>query len=79
MLTTFDLTFLSFELGLVKPDTEIFQVVAHQPPVARERVLYLDDVALNADAARTFGFRSERVRGPVECRQVLAEVGLRDH
>jgi putative hydrolase of the HAD superfamily len=78
LLAMFDRTFLSFELGLVKPDLDIFRAVADQLPAPRERVLYLDDVALNADAARTFGFRSERVRGPDECREVLAELGLLD-
>jgi len=78
VLAMFDHTFLSFELGLVKPDRDIFEAVARQLPAARDRVLYLDDVALNADAARTFGFRSEQVRGPGECRRVLAEVGLLD-
>jgi glucose-1-phosphatase len=76
MLGMFDLTFLSFELGLVKPDADIFEAVADHLPVSRERVLYLDDVALNTDAARTFGFRSEQVHGPDECRMVLSEVGL---
>jgi glucose-1-phosphatase len=76
MLGTFDLTFLSFELGLVKPDTDIFQAVADALPVDRERVLYLDDVALNADAARTFGFPTEQVRGIDECRAALGKFGL---
>ena len=76
MLGMFDLTFLSFELGLVKPDADIFEAVADRLPVERDRVLYLDDVALNTEAARDFGFRSEQVRGPEECRQALAGVGL---
>jgi putative hydrolase of the HAD superfamily len=76
MLGMFDVTFLSFELGLVKPDAEIFQAVADQLQVDRQRVLYLDDVALNADAARNFGFRSEQVGGPDECRTVLRKFGL---
>jgi HAD superfamily hydrolase (TIGR01509 family) len=71
MLATFDFRFLSFELGLVKPDREVFQLVADRLPVSPDRVLYLDDVALNADAARSFGFRSERVRGIDEVRRVL--------
>jgi HAD superfamily hydrolase (TIGR01509 family) len=79
MLDLFDLTFLSFELGLVKPDADIFEAVADQLPVERQRVLYLDDVDLNADAARIFGFRSEQVRGPDECRRVLMQVGLLTH
>jgi HAD superfamily hydrolase (TIGR01509 family) len=72
----FDHTFLSFELGLVKPDLDIFEAVADRLPVDRDRVLYLDDVALNADAARAFGFRSAQVHGPGECREALVGVGL---
>ncbi len=75
-LGMFDFTFLSFELGMVKPDTDVFDAVADQLPVDRCRVLYLDDVALNSDAARSFGFRSEQVRGIGEARQVLADRGL---
>ena len=76
MLGTFDFRFLSFELGLVKPDEEMFRTVADRLPVSPDRVLYLDDVALNSDAARSFGFRSEQVRGIDEVRQALAEFGL---
>jgi FMN phosphatase YigB (HAD superfamily) len=76
ILEMFDYTFLSFELGLVKPDREMFAAVAEAVPADRDRVLFLDDVALNTDAARSFGFRSEQVRGPDECRTVLAEIGL---
>ncbi len=76
MLGTFDARFLSFELGLVKPDPAIFQAVADQLPVPRGRVLFLDDVALNSDAARSFGFVAEQVRGIEEARQVLMDVGV---
>ena len=76
MLGMFDFTFLSFELGLVKPDREVFQTVADRLPFSPDRVLYLDDVALNSDAARAFGFRSEQVRGVDEVRQALLRFGL---
>jgi putative hydrolase of the HAD superfamily len=76
MLSLFDFRFLSFELGMAKPDAAIFEAVAGQLPVGRDRVLYLDDVALNADAARSFGFRSEQVRGIDEVRTVLRDVGM---
>ncbi len=76
MLGTFDARFLSFELGVVKPDLAIFQAVADQLPVRRDRVLFLDDVALNSDAARSFGFLAEQVRGIEEARQVLTDVGI---
>jgi FMN phosphatase YigB (HAD superfamily) len=76
MLGLFDFRFLSFELGLVKPDVAIFDAVSDRISVARDHILYFDDVALNADAARSFGFRSEHVRGIDEARAVLQEVGL---
>ncbi len=75
-LGLFDLRFLSFELGMVKPDEAIFRAVADQLPVGRDRVLYLDDVAINSDAARAFGFRAAHVRGVDEARTVLLELGV---
>jgi glucose-1-phosphatase len=47
LLGMFDYRFLSFELGLVKPDEAIFRAVSEQVPFPRDRVLYLDDVAQN--------------------------------
>jgi glucose-1-phosphatase len=76
LLDLFDFRFLSFELGLVKPDAAIFQAVADQLPVRREHILYFDDVDLNAEAAHSFGFRSEHVRGIDEVRTVLLDIGL---
>ncbi len=76
ILGTFDFRFLSFELGVVKPDAAIFRAVADRLPVGRERVLFLDDVALNADAARSFGFLAEHVRGVEEARCALTKAGI---
>ena len=76
MLGLFDFRFLSFELGLVKPDAAIFEAVSNQLPLRRDKILYFDDVALNADAARSFGFRSEHVQGIDEVRSVLLDNGL---
>ncbi|HEX3980021.1 MAG TPA: HAD family phosphatase [Acidimicrobiales bacterium] len=76
ILGMFDYRFLSFDLGLVKPDRSVFKAVADRLPVGVDRVLFLDDNALNSDAARSFGFLSERVRGVEEARQVLEDVGV---
>ena len=76
MLDLFDYRFLSFDLGLVKPDQAIFRAVADRLPVRRDRILFLDDNALNADAAREFGFLSQRVCGIDEARQALVEAGV---
>ena len=60
----------------MKPDVAIFEAVADRLPVSRDRILYFDDVALNADAARSFGFRSEHVQGIEEVKVALMDVGL---
>ncbi len=76
VLSTFDFRFLSFELGIAKPDQAIFEAVADRLPFRRDRIFYLDDVAENSHAAQSFGFRSERVRGIDEVRAVLCENGV---
>jgi HAD superfamily hydrolase (TIGR01509 family) len=68
--------FLSFELGLVKPDREIFEVVAAALPVTRERVLFLDDNAVNVESAVAAGFASEHVRGVDGARAALVRAGV---
>ncbi|HVT41905.1 MAG TPA: HAD family phosphatase [Acidimicrobiales bacterium] len=71
--------FLSFELGLVKPDRAIFDVVAGRLPVPPERVLFLDDNAVNVDAAVGAGFEARHVRRISGARAALVETGvLRD-
>jgi putative hydrolase of the HAD superfamily len=76
VLDLFDFRFLSFEFGLAKPDEAIFRAVADRIPFRRDRILYFDDVALNSDAARSFGFRSEKVRGIGEVRTALCGLGM---
>lgn len=72
----FDHYFLSFELGLVKPDPEVFAHVARSLGSPPPRLLFLDDNTLNVDAATTAGFAAARVRGVAEARRELARHGL---
>ncbi len=76
VLEIFDHRFLSFELGLRKPDIAIYLAVADHLPYNPARVLFLDDLGVNVDAARSFGFRSEQVRGLDEVVAVLKDSGL---
>jgi glucose-1-phosphatase len=75
----FDYRFLSFELGMVKPDPEVFAAVAARLPVPAGRVLFLDDNAVNVDAAHAAGFGARRVREPTEARDALVEAGVLAH
>jgi putative hydrolase of the HAD superfamily len=76
LIDAFEFRFLSFELGLVKPDPAIFEAVAAGLPASPDRVLFLDDNAVNVDAAVAFGFASRHVRGIGEARRALVETGV---
>jgi putative hydrolase of the HAD superfamily len=72
----FDHRFLSFELGLLKPDIAAFEQVAALLGVPAGRVLFLDDNAVNVAGAVAAGFQAARVAGVGEARQRLVEAGL---
>jgi glucose-1-phosphatase len=73
---TFTYRFLSFELGMVKPDPELFEAIATRLPVVPAQVLFLDDNALNVEAATAAGFMARHVRGLDQARRTLTEVGV---
>jgi FMN phosphatase YigB (HAD superfamily) len=72
----FAFRFLSFELGLVKPDPAVFEAVADRLPVPRGRVLFLDDNLVNVEAAEGAGFASRHVRGIDAARAALVNAGV---
>ena len=67
----FAFRFLSFELGMVKPDREIFDEVATRLPVPPACVLFLDDNAANVAGAHASGFVTRHVHGVDEARRAL--------
>jgi putative hydrolase of the HAD superfamily len=76
LTSTFDYRFLSYELGLVKPDPRIFAAVAAGLPVEPARVLFLDDNAVNVEAGTAAGYVSRHVRGLAEVEQALVAAGI---
>jgi putative hydrolase of the HAD superfamily len=75
----FDFGFVSFELGLVKPDRAIFEAVATRLPVSADaagRALFLDDNLVNVEGARACGFVAQHVRGVDEARRALEAEGV---
>ncbi len=76
ILDAFDFRFLSFELRMLKPDREVFDGVAGLVPSPRDHVLFLDDNAINVDAAREAGFTAVTVRGVAEAREALVTAGV---
>ena len=72
----FDVTFLSHELGRLKPDRDVFEYVAAALGASAERIVFLDDVAMNVAAAQSLGFTAIQVRGVDEARSALVDLGL---
>jgi HAD superfamily hydrolase (TIGR01509 family) len=72
----FETRFLSHEIGLVKPDREIFEHVVEGLGCDPGEVLFLDDNQLNVDGARSVGLDAHRVAGVEDSRCVLANHGL---
>jgi putative hydrolase of the HAD superfamily len=76
LMSLFDHRFLSFELGLLKPDIAAFAQVAELLGVPAGRVLFLDDNVVNVAGAAAAGFQAIRTAGVGEARQRLAEAAV---
>lgn len=69
-----DRIFLSFETGLLKPDSEAFEDVATRIGRNPSAIAFFDDNPANVAAALDFGFRAFLVRGPGDIEASLAEI-----
>ena len=72
----FDVTFLSYEMGLVKPDREVFDHVAASLGTPPGRIVFLDDNAINVEQAAAVGFAARQARGVDEARAALVDLGV---
>lgn len=72
----FDRHFPSHLTGKMKPDREAFQQVLDALDCKPESVFFLDDNALNVEAARQIGIQAVQVRGPAAARHALVEAGI---
>ncbi|MBR7889024.1 HAD family phosphatase [Marinomonas sp. A79] len=64
--------FASHQVGLVKPDSAIYQHVLDQLQVEAGEILFIDDNQVNIDAAVAIGMKAFRVKGVDEARAVLS-------
>ena len=72
----FDRHFLSHEIGLIKPDREVFEHVGAALDVPAERILYFDDNQLNVEQARAVGMAAHRTVGLDEVYTKLMELNI---
>src|SRR5215469_11567728 len=67
---------VSGEVGVIKPDARIFELLLERFAIDPKRAVYIDDVAVNVDAARPFGIHAIHFTTPSTLRAALTELGL---
>lgn len=76
LTATFSHRFLSFELGVVKPDPAIFDRAIAALELPPSQILFLDDSPANVAAARARGLLAEQTAGASAAAAALAAHGL---
>jgi len=71
-----DRSFLSYQMGLAKPDLAIFKEVAERLDSPPEALLFIDDNRLNVAAARDAGLQAEQAFGGAAVRDILRARGF---
>lgn len=54
----FERLFLSYEMGMLKPDPEIFEAVLNETGIKAKETLFIDDAEPNVETALSLGFRT---------------------
>jgi len=75
----FDGVFLSYELGLAKPDPRIFESVSRGIGCAPGEILFFDDSEDNCEAARRCGLRACHAPAGGGWQEMFDETGLLRH
>ena len=57
----FETVFLSFEMGKLKPEIEIYQQVLKEANLEAKETLFLDDMLINLEAASTLGIHTKQI------------------
>jgi len=72
----FEMTFLSHEIGYLKPAPEAYGIALAGMGLPPGEVLFLDDGQPNVDAAKSLGLHAHLVRSPEDARAVLERYGV---
>jgi epoxide hydrolase-like predicted phosphatase len=77
ILELFEFAISSHQVGLCKPDPEIYKIALDRAQVSSpDAIVFFDDLAANVDAAKSMGLRAYQVRGVDELRASLYAEGL---
>lgn len=72
----FQRRYLSYELGLAKPERDIFDFAVADLGIPAAEVLFIDDNQINVDGARAAGLSSGLAKGPEQAAQVLRDFAV---
>lgn len=72
----FETVFLSYEMGLMKPDSRIYQEVLDKAGLKAEETLFLDDNADNIRSAAQLGIETIHVQKPVTILEYLKDYAV---
>jgi putative hydrolase of the HAD superfamily len=76
VLDRFDFLCTSCEIGFLKPSAQAFQIALERMELPPCEVLFLDDGAVNVDAARSLGMAAHVVKNPAQAELALQEHGI---
>lgn len=77
-MASVDRWFVSSEMGLRKPDVAAFHHVADALGLPPAALLFFDDLSQNVQGAQAAGLRAVHVRSPLDVRQALQGLGVRN-
>ena len=76
-LDHFEALLVSADLGMAKPDPEIFRHVCRLSGTEPKQCLFIDDTELNVEAAQSLGFQGHVFRSAPELRAALRQSGAK--
>jgi len=74
----FDELVISAEVGVMKPDPQIYQIALEKLGVAAQQAVFIDDFERNVDAAKAVNMHAIRFRNAVQARADLNAL-LQEH
>ncbi len=68
---------ISFEVKHIKPEPEIYQALIEKYGINPREAVFLDDLAVNLEGAKPFGFHTVQVKEQEQTIQELRQLGVR--
>ena len=73
----FDTDIISAEVGIIKPDPEIFKLTLSRLETVPKEAVFIDDNAYNTEAASTLGVHSILYKDLASLKEILSEMGIK--